>query len=526
MFRVLISEPLHPEGEALLKTETEVDVRLDLTPDELLASISDYDALVVRSETKVTENVLKAGQRLQVVGRAGVGVDNIDLDAATRLGITVVNAPTGNTVAAAEHTVALMLSLARNIPQAHQSLVQGNWARSMFVGSEVREKVLGIVGLGRVGSEVALRARGLQMKLIGYDPFVTPEHAQRLGIRLVSFEELLSESDFVTLHTPMTDNTRHLIGEKELQLVKPSARLINCARGSLIDEKALLTALKEERIAGVALDVFAEEPPGDNPLLLHPNVVATPHLGASTTEAQAEVGRQAAEQILLVLKGEPAPYTANVFFAIPETQRMLAPYVPVSTTIAKLATQLVEGQLTSVTIRYQGEIAQHDTSMLKAAVLAGVLEPITSSRVNLVNSVLLASQRGLRVVEEKSDDDSGHYGSVITVEMHTSQGTTSVSGTVMRGESHIVKIEDYWVDIVPSTEYLLFTYHQDHPGLIGSVGTITGAHDINISFMEVARLAPRGNAAMILGLDDLIPEPVMEELRSIPLIGKVKLVRV
>ena len=524
MPRVLISDPLHPEGEALLRTEAEVDVSVGLPPQDLIATIPDYDALVVRSETKVTQEVLEAGKRLQVVGRAGVGVDNIDLDAATRLGIAVVNAPTGNTIAAAEHTVALMLALARNIPQAHHSLNQGKWERSAFIGVEVRDKVLGVVGLGRVGSEVARRAQGLQMRLIGYDPFVAPDHARRLGLQLVSLEELLAQADFITLHTPMSDATHHLIGQKELALLKPSARLINCARGDLIQEEALLKALDEGRVAGAALDVFAQEPPGENPLLRHPKVVVTPHLGASTAEAQAEVGRQVAEQVLMVLRGEPAPYTANVFFALPETQKMLAPYVPISTTLGKLATQLAEGQLTAITIRYQGEIAQHDTSMVKAAVLVGVLGPVSSERVNLVNASLLASQRGLRVVEEKEEDGPEHYGSLVTVGMHTSQGTTSVSGTVMRGEPHIVKVDDYWIDIVPSTDYLLFTHHQDRPGLIGAVGTITGRHNINISFMEVGRLAPRGQATMVLGLDDPLPEPVLEELRAIPFIGTVKVV--
>ena len=524
MPRVLVSDPLHAEGIALLQTETQVDVKTGPTPQELLRLIPDYEALVVRSETKVTKEVLEAGKRLQVVGRAGVGVDNIDLDAATRLGIAVVNAPTATSIAAAEHTIAMMMALARHVPQAYASLRQGKWERSAFVGVEVRDKVLGIIGLGRIGFEVARRAQGLQMRLIGYDPFVGPDYARRLGVELVTLDELLAQSDFITLHTPLTDATYNLIGRKELARAKPGVRILNCARGGLIDEEALLEALTKGRVAGAALDVFAKEPPGENPLLAHPQVIATPHLGASTTEAQASVGRQVAEQVLMVLRGEPAPYTANAVSALPEAHKVLAPYIPVCTVIGKIASQLAEGQLTAITIHYQGEIARHDTSMLKAACLMGILGPVTSERVNLVNASLLASQRGLRIVEEKQENGEEHYGSLVTVRLHTLQGTMSATGAVMRGEPHIVKVDDYWIDFVPSSPYLLFTHHQDQPGLIGAVGTITGKHDINISFMEVGRLAPRGQATMVLGLDDTVPEAVLAEIRGISHIGTAKLV--
>ncbi|MSQ40867.1 MAG: phosphoglycerate dehydrogenase [Dehalococcoidia bacterium] len=524
MPRVLVSDPLHPEGVALLQTATQVDVKTGLPPQELLHIIPDYEALVVRSETKVTKEVLEAGRRLQVVGRAGVGVDNIDLDVATRLGIAVVNAPTATSIAAAEHTIAMMMALARHVPQAYTSLRQGKWERSAFVGVEVRDKVLGIVGLGRIGLEVARRAQGLQMRIIGYDPFVGPDYARRLGVELVSLDEILAQSDFITLHTPLTETTHNLIGRKELARAKSGVRIINCARGGLVDEEALLEALTKGRVAGAALDVFAKEPPGENPLLTHPQVIATPHLGASTTEAQAGVGRQVAEQVLMVLRGEPAPYTANAFSALPEVHKVLAPYIPVCTVIGKIASQLAQGQLTTITIHYQGEIAHHDTSMLKAACLMGVLGPVTSERVNLVNASLLASQRGLRIVEEKQENGEEHYGSLVTVRLHTLQGTTSATGAVIRGEPHIVKLDDYWIDFVPSAPYLLFTHHQDQPGLIGAVGTITGKHDINISFMEVGRLAPRGQATMVLGLDDSIPETVLAEIRGISHIGTAKLV--
>ncbi|MCH8282845.1 MAG: phosphoglycerate dehydrogenase, partial [Chloroflexi bacterium] len=324
MPKILVADPIAQEGVDLLSSRAQVDVKIGLKPEELLEILPEYDALVVRSETKVTAEAIRAGKRLQVIARAGIGVDNIDLEAATSAGIAVVNAPTGNTVAAAEHTMALMLALARNIPDAHHSVKGGEWRRSAFMGIEVRNKTLGIAGLGRVGTEVARRAQSFGMRLLGYDPFVSPDYALRLGVELMPLDALLAESDFITLHTPLTDSTQHLIGARQLSLIKPGARLINVARGELIDEDALLEALNGDRLAGAALDVFAKEPPGDNPLLSHPKVVATPHLGASTEEAQREVAIEAAEQVLAVLDGSPARNTVNAPFVAPEVHSVLA----------------------------------------------------------------------------------------------------------------------------------------------------------------------------------------------------------
>jgi D-3-phosphoglycerate dehydrogenase len=373
-----------------------------LKPPELTKALGDYDALIVRSETRVTAEVVQAGKRLQVIARAGIGVDNIDLEAATSAGIVVVNAPTGNTVAAAEHTMAMMLALARNIPQAHHSLKGGRWDRSSFVGIEVRNKTLGIVGLGRVGSEVARRAQSFNMRLLAYDPFVTPDYARVLGVELLPLEQLLAQSDFVTLHTPLTENTRHLMGTRELALMKSGARIINVARGELIDEAALLQALESGKLAGVALDVFSQEPPGDIPLLKHPRVLATPHLGASTEEAQREVALEAAEQVLTVLRGGPARSAVNAPFLSPKVHAVLSPYIPVASLVGKLLTSLAEGQFVGASISYEGEISQHDTAILKAAVLAGLLAPVSSQQVNLINAPLLAQKRGLRVTEQKN----------------------------------------------------------------------------------------------------------------------------
>ena len=498
-------------------------MKLNLKPPELLAIVGEYDALVVRSETKVTSAVIEAGKQLQVIARAGIGVDNIDLDAATSAGIAVVNAPTGNMVAAAEHTLALMLALSRNIPRAHQSLKEGEWRRNAFVGIEVRNKTLGIVGLGRVGSEVARRAQSFGMRLLACDPFVSPDYAQRIGVELLSLEEMLAECDFITLHTPLTDSNHQLIGVKELNQIKPGARLINVARGELIDEAALLEALQSGRLAGVALDVFAKEPPGRSPLLEHPNVVVTPHLGASTEEAQREVAIEAAEQVLAVLNGNPARNTVNAPIVPPEVHAVLAPYIRVASIVGRLLTFLAEGQFVGITIRYSGEITQHDTAVLKAATLAGLLEPVTSGQVNLINAPWLAEQRGLNVIEQR-DSAAQEYASLVSATLETTAGGVTLAGTSMRDESHIVKVNDYWLDIVPAVPYLLFVENQDQPGSIGAVGTVAGQHNINISFMEVGRLNLRGRAMMVLGLDDPVPDSVLAEIKALPQIHNARLV--
>ncbi len=515
MAKILVADPIHPEGVQLLQSSAQVDVKTGLKPDELMAILPDYDALVVRSETKVTSQVLQSGRKLVVVGRAGVGIDNIDLEAATRRGIAVVNSPTGNIIAAAEHTLALMLAVARNIPQACQSLKEGQWKRSQYMGVELRNKTLGIVGLGKVGSEVARRARAFGMRLVAYDPFVSPDYASNLGVEMMPLDRLLKESDFVTLHTPLNESTRHLIGKEQVAQMKPGARLINVARGELVDEAALLAGLEEGKLAGVALDVFAQEPPAPSPLLSHPKVVVTPHLGASTAEAQREVAVEIAQQVLQVLRGEPPRYLVNAPVLPPEVQAVIAPYLPLATMLGKLLTQLASGQVIGVEIKYQGDIAQHNTALVRSAVLMGLLGPVTEERVNLINAPIIASQRGLKVTEQKQPV-AEHYGSLVTASLKTTADGMTLSGTLLRGEAHIVQVNEYWLDVVPSAPYLLFIEHVDRPGMIGALGTITGRHDINISFMEVGRLAPRGRAMMILGLDDPVPPEVMAEIRAIP----------
>ena len=527
MLKILISDPLHQAGLDYLNglSDFQADVQVGLTPEQLLNVIPAYHGIVVRSETQVSADVLEAGELLQVVGRAGVGVDNIDLEAATRQGIAVVNAPTGNTFAAAEHTIALLMALSRNVPQADASLKQGEWRRSQFMGIEVRGKILGIIGLGRVGSEVARRALGLDMRVLAFDPYVTADRAARLGIELASFEEVLEVSDFITLHTPLTASTNQLIGEQELSRMKQGARLLNVARGGLIDETALLQAIESGQISGAGIDVFTQEPADQIPLVKSPKVISTPHLGASTVEAQAEVALEVAEQVVTVLQGKPAQYTVNMPFVPQATQELIIPYVQVAVDMGKIAIQLAKGQISSIVVRYQGEISVGDIKGLRGAILMGLLQPSSNERVNLVNSNLLAEQRDLRIVEENDSSPLEEYASLITLEISTSEGITVVSGTNLRGQTHLVRIHEDWVDATVEAPYLLFIDHRDQPGLIGAVGSITGENDINIAFMAVGRKSVRGRATMVVGLDDPMPDRVLKQVRSIPNLDDARLVR-
>ena len=522
--KVLIADSVSETGIDILRDAAEVDVKTGLKEEELVSLIGDYEALVVRSQTQVTARVIEAGKKLQVIGRAGVGIDNIDVQEATRRGIAVINAPTGNTTSAAEHSIALMLALARHIPQANAVLKTGVWRRKDFMGTEVRNKTLGIIGLGNVGSEVARRARGLEMKLLAHDPFISVDHARNLHVETVSLEQLLKESDFITLHLPLTAQTKGLIGAKELAMVKPAARIINTARGGLIDEKALVKAVTEKKLAGAAIDVFPVEPTTESVLFENDSIIVTPHLGASTAEAQVLAARDIAEQIVDIFRGQPARNAVNAPFISVEDVAVLAPFMKVATETGKLVSQLAEGQMNAIRVKYDGEISNYDTNALKAAVLGGLLDEVSEERVNLVNANLVASRRGLAVVEQK-EAVCDNYASLITVEVTTSAGATTVAGTVIRGESHIVQVNNYWLDIVPTGGYFLFSDHQDRPGLIGTVGKITGDADINISYMHLSRLKPRGQALMILALDEALPEAQQQQMLAIPDINTVKVVK-
>lgn len=504
--RILVAEPLAEEGLTVLRADHEVDLRTGLSRGELLAALPGYDALMVRSQVQVDAEAIAAGSRLLVVGRAGVGVDNVDLDAATRAGVTVVNAPTGNTIAAAEHTLGLLFALARRIAAADASVRRGEWKRSAFTGVELRGKTLGIVGLGKIGLAIADRARGLEMEIVGHDPFVTDEMAAHHGVRLVPLDDLIRGSDAITLHVPLNRATRDMIGAPQLAAMKHGAFLVNVARGGVVDEAALAASLRSGHLGGAAVDVYTAEPPVDSPLLDAPNTVLTPHLGASTAEAQTRVAEEAAEQMLDVLAGRPARYAVNAPLLTPETARALAPFLPLATTLGQFYAQF-GGGLEALTLEVAGELAIHDSAPLAAAVLRGLLESVTEERVNLVNAAHLARSRGITLVERRTPD-AGRYASLITL-----SGSATVAGTVASGESRLVRLGDYWVDL-PPTGWMLVTRHQDRPGTVGRIGVLLGEADVNISAMHLARGAPRADALMILALDDAVPESVVERIRA------------
>jgi D-3-phosphoglycerate dehydrogenase / 2-oxoglutarate reductase len=527
--RVLVADPIAAEGVALLRTVADVDERYGLKPESLRAAIGAYDALVVRSETQVTADVIDAATRLRIIARAGVGVDNIDVEAATRRGVVVVNSPTGNIAAAAEHTIALLLALARHVPEANAALRAGRWERSRFVGTEVRGKTLGIVGLGKVGIEVARRAgdSGLGMRLIAADPYAAPDTARKLGVELMALDELLPQADFLTVHTSLTAGTRGLIGADELAHMQPGARVINCARGGVIDEPALLAALESGHIGGAALDVFTKEPPAPGTparaLAEHPRVVATPHLGASTEEAQVNVALDVAEQVVEVLRGGTARAAVNAPLILPETLGELQPWMALVEKLGRLYTQLHPGPLHRVELAIAGAIAQFDTRPLTAALVKGLLESISEAHVNLVNAPVLARDWGLEVTESRSTHEE-QYANLVTLRVAADgrEMPNVLAGTITWGEERIVRVDQYATDFVPSG-HILVCRNLDRPGMIGSVGTILGNAGVNIAHMDVgpsrgARMGqghePGGEALMVLSLDDAVPAEAIERIRA------------
>jgi D-3-phosphoglycerate dehydrogenase len=543
--KILITDRIAQEGIDLLRSQlpqAHIDIRHGLKPEHLREIIGSYTALLVRSETRVTSEILAAARQLKIVGRAGVGVDNIDIEAATRQGIMVVNSPTGNIVAAAEHTIAMLMALARHIPAANSSIKAGQWEKNRFLGVEVRNKVLGIIGLGKVGTEVARRAQGLEMQVIAFDPYVAPDHARKLGVTMLSMEDVLQRADFVTMHTSLTggpQGTRGLIGTREFNLLKPGARLINCARGELIDEEALLNALCQNRLAGVALDVFSQEPVGDNAilkqLLADERVIATPHLGASTEEAQVGVATDVAEQIVAVLRGGFPRAAVNAPLILPEALKILQPYMHLVEQMGRLYTQLQPGPLNKIELFCSGDIANYDLRPLQAALIKGLLESVSDAHVNMINAPLLAKQWELEIIEQKSTMPT-EFVNLVTLRLLNVNGYTSsfagkpgsgdeyvevVSGTVMHNEPRIVRIGRYWTEFVPEG-YILFCRNPDKPGMIGRVGTILGKAHVNIRHMDVGPSERRPHtrdphrspeaALMIISVDDPIPDWALEEI--------------
>jgi D-3-phosphoglycerate dehydrogenase len=510
--RILVAEPVAQEGVELLRAHHDVDERPGLARNELCAILPDYDALVVRSQVQVDAELIAAASRLVVIGRAGVGVDNVDLDAATRAGITVVNAPTGNTIAAAEHTLALLYGLARRTAPADASLRRGEWKRAQFTGLELRGRTLGIIGLGKIGQAIADRARAMEMTVVGMDPFVTAEQAANHGVELVEFDELLTRADVVTVHVPLTRATRGLIDHEAIAKLKPGSIVLNVARGGVIDEAAVAAALRSGHLGGAGIDVFEHEPPTDSPLLDAPNTLLTPHLGASTAEAQILVSEEVASQVLDVLAGRSARYAVNAPLLTPETARAIAPYLPLAEVLGRFLAQFSRGGVKTLTLEIAGELAEHDGTPLTAAVLRGLLETSTTERVNLVNAGALAKARGITVIERKTPD-AGAFAALLTLTGGAEGRVATVAGTVAAGEPRITRLDDYRLDMAPA-DVMLITRHIDRPGTVGRVGIMLGEADVNISAMHLARSGPREDALMILALDDDVPEAVSEAIRA------------
>ena len=527
MMNILVTDSLAPQGlEVFERTPGfKVDVRLGLKPPELKKSIGDYHGWVIRSGTKVTADLIEAAENLKVIGRAGVGVENIDVEAASKKGIVVMNTPGGNNVTTAEHTISLMLSLARHIPQAVASLKAGQWKRDKFMGVELCNKTLGVIGLGNVGRIVAERAVGLRMKVIGHDPFVPPENAARLGVELVSLEEVFQRSNFITVHVPLTNETRGLINRKAIAKMKKGVRIINCARGGIVDEKDLAEALKEGKVAGAALDVYVDEPPSpDHPLVKMEQVITTPHLGASTDEAQLNVAIAVAEQMVDFLTRGIIRYAVNVPSVSPELLNALRPYLTLGEKLGSLQVQMLATLPKEVQIEYGGEVTQYDVAPLTLAVLKGILTPMMESSVNYVNAPVIARERGIKVVESKSNRASD-FASSMTVRVKTKEKELEVEGAIFGSNNpRIVRINNFYLEAVPEG-YILILHNRDVPGVIGAVGTLLGQKGINIAGLELGREKVGGMAISFFHVDDVVPKETLEELRNLPSIITAELVK-
>jgi D-3-phosphoglycerate dehydrogenase len=523
MYKVLVTDPISDMGIQLLydAEDVAVDRKTGLSEDELITVIGEYDALLVRSQTKVTEKIMNAGTQLKAIGRAGVGVDNIDLEAATRRGIVVINAPDGNTIATCEHTFAMMMSVARSIPQAYKKTVSGEWDRKTFVGVELRNKVLGILGMGRIGSEVAKRAKVFGMEVIGYDPFLTEERAEKMGVKLGTVNEIAAQADFITVHTPLTNETRHIIGKAQFELMKKGIRIINCARGGIIDEMALVEAINQGIVAGAAFDVFESEPPqADHPFLNNPNIIVTPHLGASTIEAQENVAIDVSEEVLHILRNEPFKNAVNMPPVPANVLNKLQPYFNLGEKIGVILGQITQGAVNEIVISYAGDLVDVDTSPLTRHVVKGVFANQLES-VNIVNAMHLAKTRGVNIVVQTSNTSSS-FTNLLTVTLKSKQEEKSLAGTLLAGiGERIVKIDQYPVDFAPEGNLLLIS-HNDRPGIIGRVGTLLGNNDVNIATMQVGRKVIGGSAIMVLAIDKQAPKEVLAELGKLPEIVNIR----
>ncbi|MEX2228412.1 MAG: phosphoglycerate dehydrogenase [Dehalococcoidia bacterium] len=520
MARILVADAVAQEGIDFLRERHDVEVSTGLSEDALVEAVRGRDALIVRSQTQVTARVIAAADRLSVIGRAGVGVDNIDLDAATQHGVIVVNAPLANTLSTAEHTFGLMLALARNTPQAYASLRAGKWERNRFMGVELAGKTLGIIGLGRIGTEVARRARAFEMRVIAFDPFVSRDRGSQLGVEMTELEPLLATSDFVTLHTALHEGSRGMINAERLALARHGVRIINAARGALIDEQALYDAVESGQVAGAAIDVFSVEPAVGNILTTHDRIVVTPHLAASTYEAQDRAALDVAEQVADVLDGGTARFAVNAPLLDPETMAVLGPYIDAAEVAGNVAMQLAGGGVQRVRVEYLGDIANYDSTPLHAGVIVGMLQRVTSEKVTIVNAKRLAEEHGLRIDEETGAARDPYANLVVVHAMLDDGGEESVAVTHTGSGLRVVGIGPYPVEVARATPYLVAIENIDRPGMIGRVGTLLGKLGVNIAHMSVAG-GPGGLALMVLCIqrlltaDELTEVAALEDLHSV-----------
>jgi D-3-phosphoglycerate dehydrogenase len=520
--KVLVSDKLADVGVKMFQQAPgiHVDVKVGLPPEELKAIIKDYDGLVIRSATKVTKELLSEASRLKVIGRAGIGLDNVDIPTATKLGIVVMNTPGGNVVTTAEHTIAMMLSLSRNIPQATASLKAGRWDKKKLQGREIFNKTIGLLGYGRIGSIVASRARGLKMQVIAYDPFVNKDLVEQAGFELVSLEELYGRSDYITIHLPKSEETVDFLNEEAFDKMKPGVMIINCARGGIVNEKDLCDALSSGKVGGAALDVFEIEPPAGSPLFEFDNVICSPHLGASTVEAQTNVAVAVAEQIISYLQTGTIMNAVNVPSVSGELLGKLQPYLTLAERMGCLQAQLAKGAIKTVTIKYLGDFLGLDMMPVTTAALKGLLTPFLKDDVNFVNASVIAKERGIKVTESRSVE-AEDFTNLITIHVTASQDSSTVSGTIFgKQEPRIVRINRFRLEAVPEG-HLLLIYNDDRPGAIGSIGTVLGQHNINIARMHVGRETKGDRNMIFLDTDAPAPPETLEELRALPTVKSV-----
>ncbi len=522
--KILITDPIEQSCVDILTREGfQVDLKPGLPAEEIKQIIHEYAALVVRSGTKVTADIIEKATSMKVIGRAGAGVDNIDSAAASRKGIIVMNTPGGNTLSTAEHTFSMLMALARNIPNANASLVAGRWDRKKFMGTELFGKTLGIIGLGKIGREVAIRAQAFGMVTISYDPVLGVDVASKMKVELVTLDEIFRRSDFITVHTPLSDETRGLLNEQTIARCKKGVRIINCARGGIVDEAALLKALDNGQVAGAALDVFVEEPPKDYTLVKHPNVVATPHLGASTEEAQEKVAIQIAEQIADALKDRGIVGAVNAAALQAGVPNEIKPYLSLAEKLGSLQAQVMKGQLKELSIDLTGELLHKHSELIKAGVLRGLLSKIMSQPVNYINAPVLAQSMGVRI-SEKKDVDSGDYANLLTIGYKTDVEERSFAGTALGGKHlKIVRLDKYYVEGNPNGTFLYYT-NIDRPGMLAKVGTILAEANINIAGLSLGRSGIGERALTVVGVDNPIPDAVLQKVAALDGVFNAKVV--